>query len=163
VTTGVAIESRFGARASEPRDPQHAQSSLTVPEVTAGGGQPTPNGAPTLAIPEVLAPSHAGRAAPSAPTFVPSGSALTAERALLDVAHSALAKGQAADALSALAQHSRAFSHGVYREEREALTIQCLRALGRTEEAARLAVAFKTRYPRSLFLSTVDRDTATNP
>jgi hypothetical protein len=38
------------------------------------------------------------------------------------------------------------------------LIVQSLRALGRTDEAARRAAAFKARYPKSLFLSTVETD-----
>jgi hypothetical protein len=112
----------------------------------------------------VIAPAPApARPAEPAPVPAPSGSTLTAERALLDVAHSALANGNAASALDALSRHARGFPHGVYREEREALSVQALRAAGRTEEAARRAAAFKTRYPRSLFLSTVAGPSGSNP
>jgi hypothetical protein len=41
--------------------------------------------------------------------------------------------------------------------------VQSLRALGRTEEAARRAAAFKAHYPKSLFLSTVEIDSPANP
>jgi hypothetical protein len=114
-----------------------------------------PPAAPAVPTAPAPAASEEVRPSDSATPRTPSASTLVAERALLDVAHSALAGGNASGALTALGQHARRFPNGVYREEREALTVQCLRALGRADEAARRAAAFRARYPKSLFLSTV--------
>jgi hypothetical protein len=166
VTIGVAVHAGFAGRAEPrpvPRLETIAAPALTEPSPRApapaedehGGAAESPSPAPALSGREMRSPAEA------APP-VPSSSTLTAERALLDVAHSALGNGQAAEALGALGQHARRFPRGVYREEREALTIQCFRALGRTNEAEQLVATFKARYPRSLFLSTIEPGTGTN-
>lgn len=120
--------------------------------------------APVVATPPLVsAPPLASSAPKASMPPAPSASSLVAERALLDIAHSALSNGDSAGALAALSQHASRYPRGVYREEREALAVQALRAAGRTEEAARRAAAFKTRYPRSLFLSTVEGPGSANP
>jgi hypothetical protein len=83
-------------------------------------------------------------------------SALTAERALLDRARKALARGDSAEAGAALDLHARRHPMGLLGEEREALAIKVLVDLGRAEEARRRAGKFKERYPRSLFGPSVD-------
>ena len=83
-------------------------------------------------------------------------SALTAERALLDRARKALARGDSAEAGAALDLHARRHPMGLLGEEREALAIKVLVDLGRGEEARRRAGKFKERYPRSLFGPSVD-------
>lgn len=75
---------------------------------------------------------------------------LAAERALIERCSSALVRGDAAGALVAAREHARRFREGVLVEEREALTIQALRALGRTSEADARAATFERRWPTSL-------------
>jgi hypothetical protein len=160
VATGVAAHSWLSTstRADLARD-------AISPAATVSPPPRTPAREPVLAPADTVAPTEAP--APSAPAQsaapVPSGSTLTAERALLDIAHSALARGEAGSALEALSRHAQRFPRGVYREEREALTVQALRAAGRASEAEHRAAAFKTRYPRSLFLSTVEGPAGDNP
>jgi hypothetical protein len=88
------------------------------------------------------------------PTPVVSG--LAAERALLDRARQALARGDTEDAERSLELHTRRYPIGLLLEEREALAIKVLVDLGRREEARRRAGKFKERYPRSLFGPSVD-------
>jgi hypothetical protein len=152
VGAGFALHARLDeARAVAPtsiavaRPPASAAPALST---AAPAAPPTPS---PVASQEVRAPDSATPRAPSASTLI-------AERALLDVAHSALAGGNANGALAALGQHAHRYPNGVYREEREAITVQCLRALGRTDEAMRRAAAFRARYPKSLFLSTVGEE-----
>jgi hypothetical protein len=114
----------------------------------------TPAAAPSPPAPPIEVPSPAAPSA-SAPS-VPAAATLAAERALLDAAHAALGRGEPSAALETLTQHSERFSHGTYREEREALTIQCLEKLGRHDEARTRALRFRARYPKSLFLPTIE-------
>lgn len=166
LAAGAAIQSRLdGARTGStetvpdpaPRVPAQPSTSPVVDAPTAAvpPSEPPPEGRPTSSggerSPESVAPPAA-----SVPT-------LSAERALLDVAHAAFANGQAAEALDALGRHATRFPRGVYREEREALTVQSLRALGRTTEADRKAIAFEARYPTSLFLGTLKPSASSNP
>jgi hypothetical protein len=132
-------------------------TSAPTPAVTAS---PAPEPVVTASVPPPLAkpaPSDGPASALSA------GGSLSAERTLLDLARAALARGETAAAFDALGQHQKRFARGVFREEREALTIQALRGSGRPDEAKRRALAFKTRYPKSLFLSTIERVLEPNP
>ena len=88
-------------------------------------------------------------------------SALTAERALLDRARKALARGGTQEAEAALDLHARRHPMGLLGEEREALAIKVLVDSGRVEEARRRAAKFKDRYPRSLFGPAVEEAIAT--
>ena len=104
---------------------------------------------------------------PALPSKGPAGkldrATLAGERALLDLAHAALGRGDTGKALDALTRHTRQFPRGTYREEREALRIQCLRDMGKLDDARRAAASFAAQYPNSLFRSNVDRATKPNP
>ncbi|MBL8918797.1 MAG: hypothetical protein JNJ54_08070 [Myxococcaceae bacterium] len=75
---------------------------------------------------------------------------LAAERALLEVARAALAKGDTVHALEALERHQREHAQGRLREEREALFIEGLRAAGRDQEAEARREKFLREFPESL-------------
>lgn len=81
---------------------------------------------------------------------------LAAERALLEVARTALARRDAEAALAALGRHSQRYAQGRLVEERESLTIQALAASGRMDEAQRRAERFRERSPNSMLLPAVD-------
>lgn len=81
---------------------------------------------------------------------------LSQERALLEVARTALAKGDVTGTLDAVERHARDFPDGRLAEEREVLFIQALVQAGRKDEAARHADAFKKHFPDSLMLPAVD-------
>lgn len=78
------------------------------------------------------------------------------ERALLEQARMALARGQTQGALEALEAHAREFPAGRMSEEREALVVQALAQGGRLVEARAKAARFRARFPKSVFLSVVD-------
>lgn len=80
---------------------------------------------------------------------------LSAERALLDVARTALARGEARDVLVAVERHEKEYPRGVLVEEREVLAIRALAALGLHEDASARASAFEQRFPNSLMLRAV--------
>ncbi len=107
--------------------------------------------------PEARAPESAGpsTAQPQVPTphAVPAVEVYTLELKLLAPARVAVAQGDFASALTAIAAHARRFPGGRLAEEREALRVQALSGLGRAKEAQRAASAFRQRFPSSILLS----------
>jgi outer membrane protein assembly factor BamD (BamD/ComL family) len=85
-------------------------------------------------------------------TAIPSsaGAQVAEERLLLDGARSAFASGDYDKALAELRRHGARFPTGVLAEEREALTVRALAALGNTREADARARAFVAKYPESI-------------
>jgi len=83
--------------------------------------------------------------------------AARAELRLLRQARAAVAREDYAAALPPIAEHARRFKDGRLSEEREALRVKALAALGRTDDARRAAVAFRARFPRSVLLSAVNK------
>jgi hypothetical protein len=81
---------------------------------------------------------------------------LAAERAQLEIARTALARGQADGALATLRADATQRPKSRLAEERDSLTVQALALSGRTEEARAHAAAFATKYPKSLFLPVVE-------
>jgi len=81
---------------------------------------------------------------------------LASEQATLELARSSLRAGQPEAALAALHRHARHHPHGQLVPEREALTVRCLMALHREEEARRTAERFLRRYPDSSLRDSVE-------
>jgi hypothetical protein len=121
--------------------------------------QPSPSAAPPSSA-EVRAPgapSSASRPAPAADAGAPTADTeLAKERALIQMARTALLQGQSAAALTALDQHAREFPRGRLGEEREALAIQALAAAGRRDEARARAERFRQAHPQSILLPVVE-------
>jgi hypothetical protein len=114
---------------------------------------------------EPSAPVHPRVAAAAPPAVVADNDVLRdrvlgAERVLVDSANSALARGQPADALEAALEHARRFPRGQLSEEREAVRIRALAALGRGPEAWARAEVFRSRFPHSMLLGAVERAVA---
>lgn len=104
-----------------------------------------------ISAPAVAAPPRFENRAPPAV----SARGLAAERGLLDVARVALARGDATEALTAVERHRREYPEGVLVEEREALAVKALVALGRRDEARARAEQFERRFPNGLMLPAV--------
>lgn len=100
--------------------------------------------APKAAPAASTAPAHA------ASTEALSSRGLAAERALLDIARSALARGEAGEALAATSRHGHEYPDGALVEEREAIAVKALVALGRKEEARKRVQALEQRFPTGL-------------
>jgi hypothetical protein len=81
---------------------------------------------------------------------------LAAQRALLEQARMALARGKPADALVLLARHEKTFGEGRLSEEREALVILSLVADRKADAARAQATKFKQKYPRSMLLRAIE-------
>ena len=102
-------------------------------------------------------PGVAPAVAAAASSVLPSQSErIAAERLLLDDARSAFASGDYPKALLLLRRHGERFPAGVLSEEREALTVRALAALGRNGEAEARARAFVAKYPESIMRPAVE-------
>jgi hypothetical protein len=109
----------------------------------------------------VPAPGISARAAASAPE--PHAGQLAQERALLDVARTALGRGEGEETLTALGKHEKRYPNGQLAEEREAIGIQALLLLARYDEARARGGRFRQRYPGSVLLPAVEAALATIP
>lgn len=148
-------------------DRQVASSPAPSPAVSAAPG-PSPvaiepaapkvddaAGVPVGALPS--APRVIATQVVQAPSVspTPSSRGLAAERALLDVARGALARGEATEALRAADRHASEYPSGALVEEREAIAIKALVALGRNDEARRRFKEMERRFPNGLMLRAV--------
>jgi outer membrane protein assembly factor BamD (BamD/ComL family) len=79
---------------------------------------------------------------------------------VLDAARTALARGDANDALKSLAEHEKTYPAGALAEEREALYVRSLVEAGRKDDARARASRFRARWPRSLLLPAVEASVA---
>jgi hypothetical protein len=119
---------------------------------------PLPESVPFAALsgaPERGASPSAGPPSPASSKNV--DSSLAAERRLLDAARTALAHGEPGASIGSLDQHASRFPNGTLSEEREALYIRVLVALGQGAAAASRAEDFHRRFPHSLFAPVIDR------
>jgi len=81
---------------------------------------------------------------------------LAAERALIEPARTALARGKPGDALALLVRHEHQFARGQLAEERDALMIVSLVARGERVEAQARATKFRQSFPKSMLIRTVE-------
>jgi hypothetical protein len=82
---------------------------------------------------------------------------LAAERKLIEMARTALARGQTDSALATLRRHAHVFARGQLAEERDSLLVQALVAKGDFPAARQRAVRFHRQFPSSLFSPVVDQ------
>lgn len=107
--------------------------------------------------PSALPPSRVASARASTPSPSSRDTDLAEERAALELARTALARGDAPAALAAAERHASKYPRGQLAEEREAIAVQALVALGRAAEAEARAARFKATYPRSMILPLVEQ------
>jgi len=133
--------------------PATAPAHVVEKPAPSGERPPVPPEQPAVPplIIDVDTPSPAAVAPPAA-----SASDLSAERALLDQAQRAFARGDTPASLGFLNAHGRRFPRGRLEEEREALTVKALAAAGRYDEAKSRGARFRNRFPDSILLPTVD-------
>jgi hypothetical protein len=130
--------------------PARLASGTNAPSNGASAGAGTPaaveTAEPARAVPVPdTAQTAAPRAAPGAEGYV-------LELKVLEPARAAIVRGEFAKALVAIADHERRFPRGQLAEEREAMRVQALSGLHRTDEARRVATAFRKRFPESVLL-----------
>jgi hypothetical protein len=100
---------------------------------------------------------------PIATARVGNDGSLEAERALLDVARTALIRSDGSNALRATEEHGRKFPRGILAEEREAMSIQALRLLHRDDEAQARLERFRGSFPSSLIRPALEATEAGAP
>jgi hypothetical protein len=110
-------------------------------------------------VPEEVATPPVVEPAPTEPPVqqLSKAEAIRAELVLLRQARADVARKDFVAALRPIIEHTHRFKNGRLVEEREALRVQALAGLGRTEEARQAASAFRARFPRSVLLPAVSR------
>jgi hypothetical protein len=159
-----AVEAQLPAKAAGPRSARRARRDQAArleraPSPAASASHQTLRAAepaaPKSAGEETDAPAATREQAPKPATH--EASALREESARVAVPSEAellvrarsLRISDPEAALALLDQHARRFGDGLLAIEREVLTIETLRKLGRQDEAARRLAAFRARYPSS--------------
>ena len=138
--------------------PPPPSSSAPVESPSAPASSPSAPPTATTAQPERPAPTASAVAPPTAridETSDPDRSP-AAERAALEIARTAIGRGQAAAALAELDRHAQRFPRSRFSEERDSLRIQALIIAGRTPEAKQRLEEFRKRRPKSLFLPALE-------
>ncbi len=167
-TFGGVAGYRLGQRAA-PR--AAAPTALVTAAAVAAPPSPpvTAAPAPTLPPEQPPAPSSAARAvapprsAPPARDSARGEDDLAMELSLVQMARTALARGNYQAAIDAAEQHARAFPKGHLAEEREGLVIQALVGAGREGEARARAEKFRAKYPQSPLLPSIDAALSPSP
>jgi hypothetical protein len=165
VRLGAALLATFGLGVATGRSVAPARSVSEVPAAPAPRVEAAPSerdtsavavdSLPTAKLPPPTRVERVEARAEAHESATVSAHGLGVERSLLDVARAALARGEPTEALLAVARHERAYKDGALVEEREALAIKALVALGRTDEARARAQLFSRRFPNGLLLHAV--------
>jgi hypothetical protein len=136
-----------------------AKAPPPAPVVTASVSAETAMAPPSVVVsandlPDAVAEAPSAHASAAPP---PSREdRLKRERSSLEVARTALTRGDFSAALAAIDRHSREFPRGQLAEERESMRIQALVGLGRGTEAREQAARFRRDFPGSMLQGTVD-------
>jgi hypothetical protein len=153
VALGVGAHAALAPRAA----PVVVTRTVRVPQIVERVVQAPPAPLPDAA--PVVPPSAARNDAPhrSGPTsHADADRALAAERAALEIARTALARGQAGAALDSLSRYEHQYRSGVLGEERASLWVIALARAGRMAEARARAASFRRRWPESYLLPAVE-------
>ena len=145
----------------DPRPPNPPPSTPTFPSPAPPALAPTPVPDPPPAIepgprPTVSAPSK-GRSPGEPAVGRGKDAGLAAERNLIEIARTALARGRIDDTLATLHRHARRFAQGQLAEERDSLYVQALVAKRDFAQARERATRFRRQHPSSLFQPAVDQ------
>ena len=156
VAVGLAIGTAGVARTSA----LPAEAMAPPPLAVEASTDETP--ASLLALDAPRAPSASSApaaplasAVPAAPRAPAADRSLAEERALLDVARLARARGDDAAAIAAATAHERRFPEGQLAEERDAILVQALAHAHRLPEARARAERLRARAPHSMLLGVV--------
>jgi hypothetical protein len=140
----VAIGTVVALRNPSVRTPPLAASAQPAPAVSQQIDDLAV--APQAETPPLIAPPQPARSVRA------DGDVGTTELQLLARAQSAYTHRDFTRALALISELNRRFPNGHLAEEREALRVRSLLGAGRTDEGQRAAVAFATRFPRSVLL-----------
>ncbi len=155
VLAGIAAD-RWHYRQAATKSNHAAQ-----PHQALASPQPAPVAEPIITPDDLTRLDAEKPVAGAAPAPNDASSTLAAERSLLDQARQALARGEPAAGFAPLDRHAARFPRGILTEEREALAVRLLAALGRNQAATARAESFHRRYPNSLFTPAVNNAIAT--
>jgi hypothetical protein len=128
----------------------------------SGSQNPEALVSPAKTAPSTLSERHSPPEQPASGA-TSADSALAKERALLDAARRALGSGDPRACLTELAKHARAFPAGKLAEERDAMAVNALVAVGRYSEAREKADLFARRYAHSFLQPSVEAAIAAIP
>jgi hypothetical protein len=162
VSAGFSLRERHDAArdasGSAARRPPPASSAheLLAPANSATTLQPEPRSTPTDAAQGRGLRRALSREPASEPPSPPASAAVSESQRVAE-ARALLRSGRAAGALAALQALERDEPNGLLTQEREALSIESLAALGQRETARKRAALFAVRYPTSPHLSAVRR------
>jgi hypothetical protein len=158
--TTVVVERRIEVPAAASATVSLTGAPTGVPSPAEGTPPPigTASPSPVAATVSPAAQSGAAAAKPGSAGST-TDTALAAERSLLEVARTALSRGDTASALASLDEHVKKFPGGQLTEEREALYVQALARAGRLDEAKARAAKFAKRFPQSMLLPVVEAAT----
>jgi hypothetical protein len=153
------------ARRTEPARTAYVDRAVSPSAtiVVASPAPPRQEITPTSTAPAPLPSSPVAVPVPSASAERAGFASLAKQQALLDTARAAFARADYAGTLEALNAHYRRYPKSVLGEEREALEIKTLAAVGRDVEAKTRASQFKTQYPQSLLLPSVSDSVGSIP
>jgi hypothetical protein len=118
--------------------------SITMPAEPSVARPVEPAGIDPLSLPSASSSSV------REPSAAASETSSDRERLLLESAQSALSHGSASEALRSLQKHRANYPKSQLAEERDALEIRSLLALGQRENAGTAFSTFQARYPQSL-------------
>jgi len=161
---GASLHGAVSSRAPEPRI-VYVDRTVTEPRMASTAETvPTRDEAPLASS---LAASPARLPTPSSSALRSSAGAgtgagrsadgqLGGERAILEIARTALGKGDYGIALETLDRHAQKYPAAQLAEEREALAIQCLVGLGRADAARARGERFRKTFPGSMLLPVVE-------
>jgi hypothetical protein len=131
-----------------PRAPENRSRTTPITEAVMAP-------APPVSSQPQMPPS--AKPAPHRVSVDPPRDVAPSETSLLGDASRALANRDPHRVLALVAEHARLYRDGALAEERDALEIEALLALGRREEAAEAASKFSMRYPHSIHQPLIER------
>jgi hypothetical protein len=166
VVVGLAIASYLAGAGTMALVRPSLPGANQDPTAEAGAGIPAPSAVVPSPVDSALQDPQADASTIAVPTPAPSGTAtrvvsgdaaLAEERALIDRARSALARGDSRASLEACDLHATKFPRGRLAEERELLAVQALVRSHDISAARTRAVRFRANYPNSMFLQAIER------
>ena len=136
--------------------PRHGPPPPTPP-ANEPAALPPAAGTPVSAAAPGSTPRHAEPTRSGSEPSPTAGAPSLGESQRVARARALLRAGRASDAFEVLQALARDEPNGLLGQEREALSIQALAALGQRDAARQRAAVFATRYPNSPHLTTVQR------
>jgi hypothetical protein len=146
---------RSAAPSAAPSAPRVSEPPVTAPIPELPPSQPS--AVPTAPTPRADEPGTAASANRATRPGDGRDHGLATERKLVEMARTALTRGEINSAFATLDRHVRLFPRGQLAEERDSLYVQALVTRGDALHARERAGHFHQQYPHSLFAPVVDQ------